>query len=285
MIIGIAGNKGGTGKTTTTVTLAELLAFVGKKVLVVDNDDSANSSLALGAYIEDTEEVLNGLEQPVRVNIAELYKYRYETAETVERTICKTHIPGVDIIPASERHKRTTNEIIIASLLNNKNSNVILKKALKTIKDRYDFILIDNGPADNVLLTNCLFAADMIITPALSEKVSEKGAIGTFKRIVGLIDEYDLDIEFKGVFFTRVESNTLAFKDAREDYRKDFGDKLLNTYVRKDTTVNTVLSKFHSVLENCTSSNFVFDYVHLLLELGILDSQSESILKRAIGEE
>lgn len=104
-IISIINNKGGVGKTTSTGIIAQLLAYLGKHVLVVDLDQQSNLSMMLGQYDEDSQDVIEGLTPPSTPNIAELFKYRYRDSDKVLRLIRKTAIPNLDIIPSSKRHK------------------------------------------------------------------------------------------------------------------------------------------------------------------------------------
>lgn len=91
-IISLINNKGGVGKTTSTGVIAELLAYLGAKVLCVDIDQQSNLSMMLNCYIEDSADVINGISQPDEKNITELFKYRYRSADDVraliQRNLC-----------------------------------------------------------------------------------------------------------------------------------------------------------------------------------------------------
>lgn len=280
-IISIINNKGGVGKTTSTGILAELLAYLGKRVLCVDLDQQSNLSMMFKAYIEDSEDVINGIEQPQDKNIAELFKYRYRTPEDVKSLIKNTPVKNLDIIPSSKRHKHTQVTITTNETGNN---NIILKKALATIKDDYDYILIDNAPASDVLTVNSMFTSDYILTPVRVEAFSYKGLRETLDSIAYIKEEHDLDtVNFLGCFITQAELNTNIFRDLKKEYTKSLGDKFFQTPIRKDISIAEIETDFRPILEYNANSNVVFDYGQLLLEFNILDENSKNVLKQSLG--
>lgn len=281
-VISIINNKGGVGKTTSAAIFSELLAFLGKKVLAVDLDQQSNLSMLLGCYVEDSPAVINGIQFPEEENVAELFKYRYRLAEDVKKLIRKTNISGLDIIPSSKRHKHTQRNINTNETGNN---NIILKKALASIKENYDYILIDNAPASDILTVNSMFASDYVITPVRVEGFSYKGLKETLDNINYIKEEHDIEnLSFLGVFITQAEVNTHVYKDINESYASNLGTKFLKTPIRKDIKVSEIETAFTPILEYSPDTNVVFDYSHLLLELGILDQEAEKRLLFAIGE-
>lgn len=279
--ISIINNKGGVGKTTSTSIISELLAYLGKKVLVVDLDQQSNLSMMLGKYAEDSEEVLNGAAAPDVLNISDLFKHRYRSREDVLAVISRTGIPNLEIIPSSKRHKNTGLNITANQTGNN---NIILKKALAEIKEEYDFILIDNAPANDVLTVNSMFASDLVLVPVRVEGFSYKGLLETLDTILYIKEEHFIEsIEFAGVFITQAEPNTNIYKGIMENYREELGEKFLRTAIRKDIKVSEIETNFRPVLEYCPNTNVVFDYAKLILELGLLDKETEEQLKQCIG--
>lgn len=279
--ISIINNKGGVGKTTSTSIISELLAYLGKKVLVVDLDQQSNLSMMLGRYVEDSEEVLQGATAPDVLNISDLFKHRYRSREDVLAVISHTGIPNLEIIPSSKRHKNTGLNITANQTGNN---NIILKKALAEIKEEYDFILIDNAPANDVLTVNSMFASDLILVPVRVEGFSYKGLRETIDTILYIKEEHFIEtIEFAGAFITQAEPNTNIYKGIMENYREELGEKFLNTAIRKDIKVSEIETNFRPVLEYCPNTNVVFDYARLILELGLLDKETAEQLKQCIG--
>lgn len=282
--ISILNNKGGVGKTTTANILACLLSTLNKRVLLVDCDESGNLSLSYHHYVEDPLSVLDGMEPPEKFNIAELFRFRYQTKEEVQKVIYSTKIAGVDIIPSSERHKHTPNHI----LQSQRNNNVILKKALQTIKNDYDFILLDNAPADNILTVNSMFASDYVLIPLCTENYSYRGLCKTLNNLNCIIEEYELhSLAFLGAFFTCVNPQTNIFKEMMKQCREDFSraglqEKLFQTYIRSDTKINRINASFRSI-RHYPESNALMDYASLLLETGLLEPPSAQTLKEAIS--
>lgn len=280
IIVSYINNKGGVAKTTSVAVTAELLAYIGCKVLVIDLDEQSNLSLFFHSYIEDDEDTISGLQLPETQNIYELFKYRYRTAAEVKAIICSTNIAGVDIIPSSKRHARTPLELT----LNTGNNNIVLRRALNTVKTDYDFILIDNAPASNILTVNSIFASDYIITPVKPEQYSLKGLKETLTSILYIKEEHDLeDINFLGAFITQADLNTNAFKSGKELLSESLNGKVFSTAIRKDTKINEINQSLVPLLgHGGEQSNALIDYARLLLEMHILDIEKEERLRSCI---
>lgn len=283
-IISTINNKGGVSKTTTTNVFATLLAFAGKKVLLVDCDESGNLSMSYNRHTEDTPAVIDGIRNPKEPNIAELFKYRFRTKEDMQKVIYPTYNPNIDIIPASKRHKHTPTTIA----KNTGNNNIILKRALQAVKDDYDYILIDNSPIENILTVNSMFASDYVLTPIRVENYSYQGLRETFASINYILEEHELEnLTFLGTFFVQANPRTKNFKELFAEKSEDFSaagleDKFFKSYIRMDDKINVINSKFISLLDFPTS-NALIDYTKLLLETGILDDETKEILEAAIA--
>lgn len=280
-IISLINNKGGVGKTTSTGVIAELLAYLGAKVLCVDIDQQSNLSMMFNCYIEDSDDVINGIVQPDEKNIAELFKYRYRSAYDVRSLIRETPVRNLHIIPSSKRHKKTPLNINSNETGNN---NIILKKALATIREDFDYILIDNAPASDILTVNSMFASDYILTPVRVEAFSYKGLKETLDSIAYIKEEHDLEnCNFLGAFITQAELNTNIYKDLNRQYQTELGAKFLKTPIRKDIKISEIETVFMPLLEYCSTANAIFDYGNLILELDILNQKEKTLLKKAMG--
>lgn len=280
-IISIINNKGGVGKTTSTAILAELLSYLGKKVLLVDLDGQSNLSMQFSNYMEDTDAILQGIEEPPEKNIAELFRQRMRTMEEVTEIIKPTPLSNVYILPSSKRHKKTPNNLLLNQTGNN---NIILKRALDAIREGYDYILIDNAPASDVLTVNSMFASDYILIPVRLEKYSYKGLTETLSDISYIKEEHGIDNpDLLGVFITQAETNTRIYKKSNEKYISELEDKFFRTSIRKDINIANMEEELKPILSLTPNCNAVFDYAELLLETGILDSQSTEILKNTIN--
>lgn len=281
--ISIINHKGGVGKTTSTAILSELLAFLGKKVLLIDNDPQGNLSKMMKQHVDDSDAVANGLENSDFLTIHELYKYRTRQREEVQRLIHHTYIENIDIIPSTRRHSMTITYLLVNSA---GNVNNILKKALDTVKGDYDFILIDNAPATDILTVNSFFATDEIVTPVRCEAFSYDGLKEILSRIVYIKEEHDIaTVNFKGVFITQVEPGTNIYKDIREGYATELQEKFLDTPIRKTVTIQEIETDFKPILMYKPNNSAVFDYAELLLGLNVLCDADSNKLKAAIGKE
>lgn len=280
-IISIINNKGGVGKTTSTAILAELLSYLGKKVLLVDLDGQSNLSMQFGNYTEDTDAILQGIEEPPEKNIADLFRQRMRTREEVMETIKPTPLGNVHILPSSKRHKKTPNNLLLNQTGNN---NIILKRALDAIREGYDYILVDNAPASDVLTVNSMFASDYILIPVRLEKYSYKGLTETLSDISYIKEEHGIENpDLLGVFITQAETNTRIYKKSNEKYMAELEDKFFRTSIRKDINIANMEEELKPILSLTPNCNAVFDYAELLLETGMLDGQSTEVLKNTIN--
>lgn len=280
-VISLINNKGGVGKTTSAGFLSQILACLNQKVLAVDLDQQSNLSMLLGQYEEDSQEVVSGIDPPDHQNICDLFRYRYRDEENVGRLVRHTQIQGLDIIPSSKRHKNT--QMIIASNETG-NNNIILKKALAAIKGQYDYILIDNAPASDILTVNSLFASDIAVVPVRLEGFSYKGLRETIDTIRYIREEHDIDtIEFSGAFITQAETGTVIYRSLRENYMNELCGRFYSTCIRKDIRISEIETAFIPVMEYCPDSRAVYDYSSLLLEMQILEPAAQTLLSRTLS--
>ncbi|MBA4688605.1 MAG: ParA family protein [Candidatus Galacturonibacter soehngenii] len=290
MIFALVNNKGGVGKTTTTSVMTELLAEFGKKVLLVDNDGQGNLSMLYGCKDVDSRKVIQGLENAEKPNIHEVYKYSLRTKEDIKRVIRKTPVENIDIIPASKRHKETTKLIQMMKLNSVGNPSIILKKAIEAVKDDYDYIFIDNGPAIDDLTVNTIFASDYMLVPVRSEIFSYEGLIEILDEVNYIKEEHFIEnCEFLGTFMTQVKARTNIFKDLSENYKDELAEKFLQTPIRDDIKISKMETELTTLLKLSPNSNALFDYAKLILEINtkinFIDSETEKILKSITMEE
>ena len=155
----IANQKGGVGKTTTTITLAGLLSKQGKRVLLVDTDPHASLTTYLG-YDSDN----------VPASLFDLFQLKEYTEQTVMPLVMQSDIEGIDLIPA--HMSLATLDRVMG---NRSGMGLILKRALMAIKQRYDYVLIDCPPILGVMMVNALAASDRILIPVQTEFLAMKG--------------------------------------------------------------------------------------------------------------
>lgn len=276
IILSVVNNKGGVGKTTSTACLGELLAFLGKKVLLIDMDPQGNLSMLYGGYYDDSED---GFE-PLHKNIADLFLHRYQTIEEMNSIIYPTRIKNLYLLPATHRHVHTPEILARKTTANN---FIVLKRAINQIKNNYDYILIDNAPANNIMTVNSLMTSDLVISPVRTEGFSYEGLVSTMQTILEIKEDHCIDtLKFGGAFFTQVNPKTNVYKVLKESYENELKDKLLPTAIRNDIKISECETNLISFLDYAASSNAILDYSHLLLNLNILDTQTANALKRGI---
>ena len=176
-IIAIANQKGGVGKTTTTVNLAAALGVLEKKILLIDADPQANASSGLGVDIET-----------ITAGTYQILEHTVSAKEAIQTTTS----PNVDIIPA-----HIDLVAIEIELVDKQNREYMLRKSLEEVKDDYDFILIDCAPSLGLITLNALTSSDSVIIPIQCEYFALEGLgklLNTIKS-VQKIHNSDLDIE------------------------------------------------------------------------------------------
>lgn len=278
-VLSVINNKGGVGKTTTTLIISELLAYLGFRVLVIDLDGQSNASVTLHAYVDEPISGVTGRTAPLQENIFEVFVDRLKAPADLSKVVKATNIHGIDIIPSNNRF-----ENIEKNLEDCYRSPFILSRAIKAVCNDYDFIVIDNSPAMNFFTLNSIVASNYIITPVRVEDYSKKGVKQILDKLNQIKDEYDLEqVNFLGVFITQAESRTNAFKERIKDYESEIGDKLFSTCIRRDTKIEQMESKHIPMLELSTESNALVDYCNLLLEMDILPESAQELLMRSVS--
>lgn len=274
-VISLQNNKGGVGKSVSVGFISQLLAFLDKKILVVDLDPQSNISMMLGAFQEDNDDVMEGIALPENRNISDVILGMAPVKDCIHDTI----IENIKIIPSSPRHANTLLNLMERS----GNHNIILKRALKEVLPDYDYVIIDSAPTIDTLTLNSLYASDVVYTPVDDSSFAFKGVRETIRLILRTKQKYGLNLEFGGAFLTRSERNTNSFREYLEKYNSQLGEYMLHTVISKDVKVKEVSSKAVPVLAYCPNTNCVVDYAKLIIEMNILDEADQQILYSCIN--
>lgn len=240
--ISILNMKGGVGKTTTAINLAVGLGNAGHRVLLVDFDPQANSSDILLNHSEDT------------------YKHIDEILEDQEVAVMPTQYSNVGIIPSRLELALMERKI----LLSTKAQHSRLYKALKPIREEFDYIIIDCPPILNLLTVNALNASDEVLIPIKIDVAAEKGFAITLENLKEIAESYDLDIDYK-VLFTMVNRNN-ADKQRIDHINKLCNEKVIHTQIRYQAKPITLAGYKQTAVIN-SISKVAMDYKDLVDEL------------------
>ncbi|KUK65826.1 MAG: Chromosome (Plasmid) partitioning protein ParA / Sporulation initiation inhibitor protein Soj [Desulfotomaculum sp. 46_80] len=210
-VIALANQKGGTGKTTTTVNLGIGLAALGKKVLLVDADAQGNLTDSLGYQEPDN--------LPVSLAIV-LNKIIDEKFSKPDEGILH-HAEGVDLMPGNIELSA-----IEVSLVNTMSRETVLRTYINTVKDKYDYVLIDCMPSLGMMTINALAATDSVIIPVQAHYLPAKGMTQLLQTIARVRRQINPRLTIDGVLLTMVDNRTNFAKDISFILRRDYGDKL-----------------------------------------------------------
>ncbi|MFQ7575781.1 MAG: ParA family protein [Lachnospira sp.] len=259
-VISLINEKGGVGKSTSAITISQILAISGYKILIIDLDPQMNTTKMFGQPGDELD-----------INYEHLFCQKQIKKSSVMEFVNKTQYKNISILSAS----RELNTLIYKIYDRSKEVNVelFLKHNLGLLKDEFDYIIIDNSPFRSYLTSCAICASDKVITPICVDNFSYDGLMSLFDTIEELNTKYSLSIEFAGIFMTRVAGRTTLFKQMFESYEEMFGDKFLPVSIRNCIAVSESNTMFEPLLtydKRCIAAQ---DYIELVNYLGLMDNK------------
>jgi chromosome partitioning protein len=213
-VIGIVNQKGGVGKTTTTINLGAALAELGRRVLLVDFDPQGALSVGLGVATHELE--------------LSVYHLLMDRSVTVDEVLLKTNVPGMDLIPSD-----ITLSGAEVGLVNEVAREQTLLRALEPVIDEYDVVLIDCQPSLGLLTVNALTAASAVIVPLECEYFALRGVKLLVEIIEKVQQRLNPSLEIQGILATMFDSRTLHSREVLERIYEAFPDKVFDTVIAR----------------------------------------------------
>ncbi|MDG1729868.1 MAG: AAA family ATPase [Algibacter sp.] len=246
-IIAIANQKGGVGKTTTAINLAASLGVLEKKVLLIDADPQANATSGIGIEVESVD-----------IGTYQLLEHSNSAIEA----IVKTETPNLDIIPA-----HIDLVAIEIELVDKDEREYMMKKALKTIKNDYDYIIIDCAPSLGLLTLNALTAADAVMIPIQCEYFALEGLGKLLNTIKSVQKIHNPELDIEGLLLTMYDSRLRLSNQVVEEVQKHFNDMVFKTIIQRNVRLSEAPSYGESIINYDASSKGANNYLSLAKEV------------------
>lgn len=261
-IIAIANQKGGVGKTTTAINLAASLAVLEFKTLLVDADPQANASSGVGFNPKNTK--------------LGLYECLVQDIRPTD-VIVSTETPFLDLMPSNI-------DLVGAEieLLEMPNRERMMDGVLKSLKNQYDFIIIDCSPSLGLITTNALVAADSVVIPVQCEYFALEG-LGKLLNTIKIIQNHlNKQLEIEGILLTMYDSRLRLCNQVVEDVKTHFQDIVFDSIIQRNTKLGEAPSFGMPVIYHDADSKGSINYLNLAKEVlvknGLIKATEDNVL-------
>tara|TARA_B100001248_G_scaffold63988_2_gene44605 strand:+ start:2449 stop:3213 length:765 start_codon:yes stop_codon:yes gene_type:complete len=246
-VFSICNQKGGVGKTTTSVNLSAALSLNNKKVLLIDMDPQGNATMGSGINKYDLD-----------YSLADIL---LDSSKNVEDIICRAE-EGFDLVPSNQA--LTFAEV---KLLDVNNRELVLKKILAKIQDNYDFIIIDCPPSLNILTVNALAVSNSVIIPTQCEYYALEGLTALLETIDKIKISVNESLEIGGILRTMYDPRNNLAQDVSEELKNHFGKDVLKTVIPRNVSLAEAPSHGSSIVNYDRASKGSMSYLALAGEI------------------
>ncbi len=244
-VISVANQKGGVGKTTTSINLASSLAAAEKKTLLIDIDPQANSSSGLSVHNHNPSvyEVLIG-------------------TRDIKDVIVQTYMPFLDLLPSNINLVGAEIEMVDMEA-----REKLFGKAIEVIRDNYEYIIIDCPPSLGLLTLNSLSASDSVIIPVQCEYFALEG-LGQLLNTINIVKQhYNKNLTIEGVVLTMFDVRLRLSQQVADEVKKYFGEKVFKTIIHRNVRISEAPSYGKPVILYDAISTGAKNYIELASEL------------------
>jgi len=246
-IIAVSNQKGGVGKTTTSLNLAACLGVLEKKVLLIDLDPQANATSGIGIDPDSFKRSSYHL---------------LEHTENIKDIILKSTTPNLDVIPSN-----IDLVAIELELVNHPNREFMLKQALIDVKDNYDYVIIDCAPSLGLITLNALTAADSVIIPIQCEYFALEGLGKLLNTIKSIQKIHNSELDIEGLLLTMYDSRLRLSNQVVEEVKKHFHNMVFKTIIQRNVTLGEAPSHGKNIIDYDSTSKGAKNYIKLAHEL------------------